>query len=211
MKSLAIAGLCLVSVLTAGVAHAAVITLNTTPAITYQQQNNSPCVIGDPSCQNPAGFGSTTLAANPAGDTYTNVGSPTYTVQQIRNIVGNTFVVGIDVNTNTSPLAQEVLDSFRLDIGGVNQFIFNTPTQLRTNNNGNGFSDAVLSGFDLSNFAANASAQFFVTYHGAVAGREQFFLAALPAPPSNPVPAPGALVLLGLGFAALGAARRFKA
>src|SRR4051794_18100642 len=40
-------------------AHAAALTLDTSGSPTYQQTMNSPCVIGDPSCNNPSGFGST--------------------------------------------------------------------------------------------------------------------------------------------------------
>src|SRR5688572_9575898 len=82
-------------------AQAAPLTLDTDGTPTFQQTQNSPCVIGDPSCNNPAGFSSTTLAS--AQSTYTAILSPMYTVGQIRGIVGNMFVVGIDVNTTTQP------------------------------------------------------------------------------------------------------------
>ena len=200
----------LLSAMIAGGAQAAVITLNTSPATNYQQTQNSPCVIGDPSCNNPALFSSTTLApAASVGGTYTNVGSPIYSVGQIRGIVGNSFNVGIDVNTTTSPAATEILDGFSLVINGVTEFLFTGPTALLNNNNGNGYSDALLSGFNLNSFAAVATAQFFVSYHNATAGREQFFLVTNQTP-GTPVPAPGALMLLGLGLAGLGAMRRRK-
>jgi hypothetical protein len=178
-------------------AHAAPLTLDLNPTTTYQQTQNSPCVIGDPSCNNPAGFGSSTLAPNQS--TYTNVGSPTYTVQQIRDLVGNGFMVGIDVNTTTSPMATEILDSFRLDIAGSTAFSYTGPTQLTTNNNGNGRSDALISGFDLSSFLATATAQFFVSYHNATDGREEFFL--INGETSHvPVPEPGSMALLAFGL-----------
>jgi hypothetical protein len=186
-------------------ARAAPLTLDMDGTPSYQQTQNSPCVIGDPSCNNPAGFGSTTLA--PATSTHTNILSPMYTVGQIRDLVGNTFVVGIDVNTTTQPLATEVLDSFELMIAGVTQFIFNTPTQLANNNNGNGWSDATLTGFDLTAFLDAASAQFRLTYHGATDGREQFFLASSG---GDAVPEPAAFLLLGAGLLGAGALRRRK-
>jgi hypothetical protein len=176
-------------------ARAAPLTLDISPAQVYQQTLNSPCVIGDPSCNNPAGFGSTTLAG---GSTFVDVPSPMYTVGQIRGIVGNTFFVGIDVNTTTHPQATEILDSFRLDIAGVTAFSYTGPQQLNTNNNGNGYSDANLSGFDLSSFLATASAQFFVSYHNATDGREEFFLATNDVP-HFPVPEPASAALLALG------------
>ena len=189
-------------------AQAAVITLNTSPSTSYQQTQNSPCVIGDPSCNNPSGFTSTTLAPSATvGGTYTNIGSPIYTVGQIRGVVGNTFGVGIDVNTTTSPAATEILDSFSLVINGVTEFLFTGPTTLLSNNNGNGYSDALLSGFNLSAFAAAATAQFFLTYHNATDGREEFFLVSSQTPGTS-VPAPAALFLLGAGLVGLGAMRR---
>jgi hypothetical protein len=180
-------------------AHAAALTLNLSPSTMYQQQNNTPCVIGDPSCHNPSGFGSTTVSN---GATQTNIGSPVYTVQQIRDIAGNGFMVGIDVNTTTHPLATEILDSFSLAINGTTQFLYTGPTQFIDNNNGNGWSDALLSGFDLSSFLGTATAQFFTTYHNATDGREEFFLISGNTPGTG-VPEPGALGLLGLGFAGL--------
>jgi hypothetical protein len=177
-------------------ANAAALSLTLDPSVAYQQLNNSPCVIGDSSCHNPAGFGSTTVSN---GATQTNIGSPVYTVQQIRDIAGNTFQVGIDVNTTTQPIATEVLDSFSLAINGTTQFLYTGPTQLHTNNNGNGWSDALLSGFDLSSFLGTSTAQFFATYHDATDGREEFFLVSGNTP-STGVPEPGALALLGLGL-----------
>src|SRR5882757_11484064 len=63
----------------------------------YQQTTNSPCVIGNPSCKNPAGFDVTTIQANPGS--YNMVQSPIYTVSQIESIVqSNAFWIGIDIN-----------------------------------------------------------------------------------------------------------------
>jgi len=52
----------------------------------FQQTQNNPCVIGNPSCNNPAGFGFTTLPVNPTSPQITT--SPTYSVDQIRTLLG---------------------------------------------------------------------------------------------------------------------------
>jgi hypothetical protein len=194
-------------------ANAATLTLDTSGSITYQQTDNNPCVIGEPSCNNPSGFGRTILA--PATSTHTNILSPTYTIGQIRGIAGDNFLVGIDANTTTHPMATEILDSFELIIAGITQFIFTGPTQLANNSNGNGWSDALLTGFDISSYLDSDSAQFRLTYHGATDGREQFFLIAGEGggeenPNPNPVPEPFTALLLGAGLAGLGLSRKRK-
>jgi hypothetical protein len=174
------------------------LTLESPGSAVYQQTQNSPCVIGDPSCNQPAGFPSTTIPENT--DPITNLGSPVYTVGQITGLVGNTFFVGIDVN-QAGPEGI-FLDSFRLDIAGVTQFSYTGGAQLQVLNNGNGFSDALLKGFNLSGFAAGSTAQFFVTYHNQTDGREEFFLIASNAP--RVVPEPASMLLLGSGLAGIG-------
>lgn len=173
-------------------ASATTLTLSDTPIV--QQTNNSPCVIGNPSCNNPSGFNSTTIPANDDADT---LSSPQYTVDQVRGIVGNFFVVGIDLQ---EPDNDYGLDSFTLKIDGNVEFEY-TGGLLGINNHGNGFSDWALKGFDLSNFLGSSIAVFTLVYHDAQADREQFFLAA-----GDPVPEPATMVLCGLG--AFGAAVR---
>jgi hypothetical protein len=195
--------------LCAATAQAAPLTLDMDGTPAYQQTHSSPCVYDNASCNNPSGFSATLLPVmSPPPGTYTNVLSPMYTVGQIRGVVGNTFNMGIDVNTTTSPKATEILDSLELMINGVTQFIFNTSTQLNNNNNGNGWSDAVLSGFDITAFLDSATAQFRLSYHGATDGREQFFLAG--AGGSQPVPEPLSALILGIGLVGLAVARRRK-
>ena len=60
-----------------------------------QQTENRPCVIGDPSCHNPSSFAFTLI---PPHDDADMISSPSYTVAQIRNMVGDVFYVGVDLN-----------------------------------------------------------------------------------------------------------------
>ena len=198
----------------AGQANASLLTLQNPSSMTYQQTLNSPCVIGDPSCNNPAGFGSTTIDANTSSY---DLFSPVYTVSQIRTLLGglDTFFVGIDVNTTTSPLATERLNFFRLLVDNTVQFQYETSfgannpnggTQLVNANNGNGRSDELLTGFDLSSFAAGSLVRFEVGISNATDGREEFFLIgtnATPVPPGS-IPEPGTTAILGLGLLGMG-------
>ena len=195
IKAIVATSVALLAVPSAALAVPVTLTLDTNPI--FQQTTNSPCVIGNPSCSNPGMFPSTTIPANTPADTLL---SPTYTVGQIRSIVGNTFYVGIDLQEADNDY---VLSSFSLSIANVTEFEY-TGGAITLQNHGNGFSDYVLRLFDITNFDANAAAVFRLVYSDAQAAREQFFLAAAPGG-NNPIPEPAtmALLLAGLGGAAL--------
>lgn len=165
------------------------LTLNASPI--FQQTNNSPCVIGNPSCQNPGGFNYTLIPANTESGMLM---SPTYTVQQIRDLAGNLFGIGVDLQ---EPDSDYGLNYFALLIDNVVEFEYTNPGLIGLNNNGNGFSDWVLAGFDITNFLGSSSAVFKLTFSDAQGAREQFFVTA--GSGVVPVPEPLSASLLGLG------------
>lgn len=115
------------------------------------------------------------------------------------------FNVGIDVNTATGQGAESLLRFFVLDT--VNHTILSQyigPTPLPTANNGTGFPDFLLTGFDINRNDLNANSQieFFAAWSNASDGAESFFI--VPGP-SVAVPGP----IAGAGLPGLVAAAMF--
>jgi hypothetical protein len=200
-----ITGLLTLSLLLAPVGVGAVpLTLET--GLSYQQQQqNRPCVIGDPSCHNPAGFEFTLIPVGTSAGTLT---SPVYTLDQLRSIAGNRFSVGIDVNQAQQTYS---LESFQFNInGGAPEYTFTGPADIPAVNKGNGFSDARLVSFDITGLTG--SGVFSATFANADAGREQFFIipegAGLltEAEPPADAPEPGTLLLLATSMMGAGGA-----
>src|SRR5215831_7285849 len=186
---------------TSAVANPITLTVQAGPML--QQITNRPCVIGDPSCHNPATLPFTLLAPHDAADV---VSSPIYTVDEIRSLVGNTFSIGVDLN---QALARNdgayVLKAFTLSENGVTMFSTSGPVTLMPLNPGNGFSDALISGFDLTGLPGNTTLQFTTNFSGGTAGREQYFLhtGAVSGDVPSSTPEPGTWLLLGTGAVAL--------
>jgi len=173
-----------------------------------QQTENSPCIIGNPSCHNPDSLPFTLIAPQDGGGT---LSSPTYTVEQIRKAIGgDTFFVGLDLNQAKGQNGGTfMLQSFTLAVDGITRYSTSEPATLVPVNMGNGFSDANIVMFNLSGLSDAQKLVFTASFSGATAGREQFFLA--PNGPGAPIPEPATVLLVGSGLAGLAAARRRRA
>jgi len=204
----------LLAIAWAGTASAGTLLTLTNPAVLpniWQQTLNNPCVIGDPSCHNPAGFDWTSQSGPAVGGIY-DLTSPTYSVLQLQTLLGSSaFKIGIDVNWGTGQ-NPEILQYFGMDtrsgpgVTWLNQYYYNGPTTFAVQNNGNGYSDALLSGFSLSAFPTTTQVRFQARWSNDTDGMEEFFLISSTAPP---VPDAGSsILLLGMGLIGLRAWKR---
>jgi len=186
----------------AAVAHASTISISDVTVLhQYQQTTNSPCVFDNSSCNQPAGFPAALL---PVASSY-DQDSLTYTVGQIRAIVGDSFFVGMDVNQTST---NQKLSLFSMSIGGA----LTDSTNILTvggmevpptvgGGNGNGYADYILTGFtSLAGLDANTTVTFHVTMPLVNDGREQFFLLSNNA---SSVPEPITVALTGSGLLGL--------
>jgi hypothetical protein len=175
----------------------------------FQQTTNNPCIIGEPSCQNPAGFDRTIFPPNDA--TFDGF-SPIYSVSQIQAITGDNFFVGLDINQNQGA---QTLSLFQMLVNGVVVDTYNTTVLVPPTlggGNGNGYADYTLTGFtSLAGLSATDTVQFHAVMSGLNDGREQFFLISDGGGGGggSVVPEPGTLAMLGLASLALGI-RRFR-
>jgi hypothetical protein len=202
---------------------------NTLGVNVFQQQQNDPCVIGDQSCQEPAGFTFNSWSGTPnaQGGTY-DLFSPVY--QAVDPFTDPTsfsgqhipisFTIGVDENISAGAnTGAEVLNFFKVwnctgpvtagtfHAGGGNNVnvaqctavdlanSFTTVTPIPNMNNGNGFSDFILTGFSLQ---AGQFYEFEASVSNDTDGMEQFFI--IPAGQPAFVPEPGTLMLFGSGL-----------
>lgn len=200
------------------------------------QPTNNPCLIcGTNQPQQPAGFGynnyasmgniseylmfSTAQVGGSLDQDELGTGYDVGAGSVLRNFLlaqqsGTTFQVGIDVNQANSVQTLEsfyflnltqrtVLAAFSPGPGG---------TPLPAPNNGTGFPDYLLSGFDINrgDIALGDQVIFFARWSGANDGAESFFLVPTPGM-AVPEPATWAMMIMGFGVSGAMIRRRRRA
>jgi hypothetical protein len=208
------------------------------PDNTYQNTANNPCVFYGPGgCpSDPAGW---LDPASPTNGDFTTL-TQTYTGTYFDgasgswiDIVGDTFILGLDINDQGGATGTQTLDPFTISFFGASSnllgsYTLASPTAVPGVSNGTGYADYILaagcsgtvSDVLTSDFNAcstylpfvlpsgTASIQMTFGYTTGNDGPDKVF--AIPME-SSTVPEPASLFLFGVGAAAVAARRRFAA
>lgn len=176
------------------------------------QSQSNPCVICATQAQNPSGFGFNNFVST-GNDASFNLFSSAitgafgdgddinvtpYTSGFLRTFLLNaldpslTFGIAIDINTAKGGETLQTFQLIDLDapIGQKIIFDINGPIAMPDLNNGNGFADYLLTGFDLSNVNIGDRLLFRASWSGASDGGESFYIV--------PVQVPGPIVGAGI-------------
>src|SRR5215510_13283424 len=133
---LMIAGMMLLTLASSGGAAVLTVSGPVSGNVLGPQSTSNPCIIAATQCQQPAGFAFNNFVSSGAIPTYNE--SQSYTVENLRQFVGNVFSVAIDVNTTNA--AGEILDSFTLKNGATTLFQYTGGFNIGSlSSNGNGF------------------------------------------------------------------------
>ena len=182
------------------------------------QTDVSPCVIGPPNCQNPAGFAFAPAGSGGGGSIY-DIFSPQYTVAQITGIAGGSFYsMLLDYNQADDAQRLNLFEAIYYNAGGeIGRQTFDVSTLLPVLNNGAGFSDFLITGFSIQ--AGSTLVQFHANWFNND-GADRYFIRGAQAPPCIPgvncptprdVPEPTGMLLIGMGLAGAAARARRRA
>jgi hypothetical protein len=213
-------------------ASAVTIGLNVDPLQTLVSQSKSnPCIICGTNVQNPDGFGFNDFKTTGGTDglvlystnLFTTLGNnvqsafgDNYTAGQLDGIFTNlTFGVAIDVNADghSGPM---ILDSFQLiNLGqpGLGDetvlFATNGPTAIQDIQNGNGFADYLITGFNLTGVNVGDRLVFRAVLSNMSDGPDSFYLVAQPNVEGVPEASTWAMMIAGfLGIGGMAYRRR---
>jgi hypothetical protein len=204
----AAAALLLAAPASAALIHSGGLTLDTDPDVFYQQSEIAPCVIGPANCLNLDGFQYTLAGAGGAGSVFERT-SPLYPVSVISVLLpSGSFSIGLDFNQSAQAQTLYEFEVRYFNGGGTligaQTFDEEGGTVLQVHNNGVGWSDFLLSSFEIAHGATHV--EFFASWFNN-SGGDRFFLVAQ-SENAVSVPAPAPLALMGLGLVGVALIRR---